>query len=281
MSSSWLTTNFVEQIHKAHLKGVPTAAHVAALSNATLAGLVEYGCLRRTYPGLPTLPKAVTESGLGRQLNRITSEIGLRVEGESERPTIDHKPREVEFVTVKDEEELLSEPIQMLAMRITQGMKQAGFSVKTANEFQGACFEMLANAIEHSNSPIPTLVAYHIRPNLASFVVADVGRGVFESLRENPDHQDVADHCEALRRAVKEKVSRHREARGNGFRPVFKALAENWGVLRFRSRKGCRTLDGMGVTEDQGTNHYPPELPGFQVSVTCRSTPLAPAFPVV
>lgn len=281
MASGWLTANFVEQIHKAHLKGIPVTGHVASLSQTTITGLIEYGCLKRSIPELPSLPPAVTNSPLGRELNRITSEIGLRVAGPSAPPSFDHAAREIEFVIVKDEESLLSEPVQMLAMRITQGMKQAGFSVKTANEFQGACYEMLSNAIEHSESPIPAVVGYHVRPSLASFIVADVGRGVCESLRENPAHQDVVDHCEAIRRAVKDKVTRHLENRGNGFRPVFKALAENWGLLRFRSRKGCRTVNGLGVTEDEGTHHYPPELPGFQVSVTCRSSGLAPDFPVI
>jgi hypothetical protein len=281
MASNWLTANFVEQVQKAHLKGKPVNLHVDALTNTTLAGLIEYGCLKRALPELPDLPPAITESVLGQELKTIVSEIGLRPTGPSVPPSIDHAPREIEFQTVADADELLSEPVQMMAMRITQRMKLTGFSKNTGDEFQGALFEMLANAIEHSRAPVPTVVGYHIRPGIASFVVADVGRGVYESLRENPDHRDTADHCEALRRAVRPGVSRHREARGNGFRPIFKALAENWGVLRFRSRKGCRTLSGLALNADLGTNHYPPELPGFQVAVTCGSAPGNRDFPVI
>ena len=277
----WLTANFVEQIQKAHSKKRPIAEHIANLSNATLAGLIEYGCLRRSFPDLPGLPPAITDSELGRELNRVASEIGLRSNGRSEPPSISHEPRELEFVVVRDEPDLLSDPVQMMFMRVTQATKQAGFSVQTANEFQGAFAEMIANAIEHSNSPIPIVVGYHIRPNIASFVVADVGRGVYDSLRENPDHQDVANHAEAIRRALQDGVSRYREPRGNGFRPIFRAMMNNWGVLRFRSGKGCLTMDGTGLTANQGVQHYPPDLPGFQVAVSCRSTDITSEIPVV
>jgi len=281
MTSSWLTSNFAEQIHKSHLKRRPVGNYVENLTDATLAGLIEYGCLKRALRDLPDLPPAITRSPLGRELNLIVSEIGVRSTGTSAPPSINHAAREIEFQTVRDEAELLSEPVQMMAMRITQQMKLAGFAKRTGNEFQAALFEMLANAIEHSQSAVPTLVGYHIRPGIASFVVADMGRGVFESLKENPDHRDMADHCEALRRAVRPTVSRYQRPRGNGFNPIFKALAGNWGVLRFRSRLGCRTLDGLGLNVDVGSSHYPPELPGFQVSVTCRATAVTPSHPVI
>jgi hypothetical protein len=278
MGSSWLTANYVEEIHKAHLKGRATAQHVAKLSEATLAGLVEYGCLRRAIPDLPALPDAVTQSPLGRQLLAIdingpdTNSIPI---------SLSHEPRVMEFVVVRDEDDLLSEPMEMLFMRVTQAAKQAGFSVSTANQFQAAMNEMLSNAVEHSSSPTPILAGYHVRPNIASFIVADMGRGVFDTLRENADHKDVADHCQAIRKALRDGVSRFRDTRGNGFRPIFQALLENWGILRFRSRKGCLTMNGTGLDASQGINHFPPELPGFQVAVTCQATGYQPDFPVV
>ena len=141
--------------------------------------------------------------------------------------------------------------------------------------------QSLADCWKYASTPHVPIWPYCIRDRVASFVVADMGRGVFSSLAENPSHRDMTDHCEALRRVIRPSVSRHRESRGNGFDPIFKALAGNWGFLRFRSRAGCRTLDGMGLNVDVGTNHYPPELPGFQVSVTCRCTETVPAHPVV
>jgi len=272
MASNWLTADLVEQIHKAHLRGKETHEHVAAFSNTTLAGLVEYGCLKRSIPDLPPLPDAVVRSPLGIELNRITSEIGLRSSGPSVPTGIDHAPREIEFAVVLNDQELLSDPIQLMFMRMAQTAKQSGFSVRTANELQAAMCEMVANAIEHANPPIPVLIGYHVRTNIASFIVADVGRGVYESLRENPDHRDlVNDHCEAIRKSLQDGVSRHRAIRGNGFRPIFRAIMENWGILRFRSRKGCVTMDGSELTVNRGVSHFPPELPGFQVAVTCRA----------
>jgi hypothetical protein len=150
METSWLTANFVEQIHKGHAKGRAVNRHIEALTDATLAGLIEYGCLRRTVPDLPSLPSAITHSALGRELNMIVSEIGLRATGRSVPPSTDHAPREIEFQTVTTENELLSEPVQMMAMRITQRMKGSQRApVMSFKEHFSRCSPMQSSTLRH------------------------------------------------------------------------------------------------------------------------------------
>jgi anti-sigma regulatory factor (Ser/Thr protein kinase) len=281
MSDAWLTADVVEQIHQAVLTGRETSTFVSKLTNATLTGITEYGCLRRLLPQLPSLPTAITNSPLGRSLSKVVSEIGLRTSGT--RPSISNspQPQEVEFVTVDGETEAVAEPMGMLYMRFTQATKAAGFPVQTANELQAAFNEMIENAVQHSNPPIPVLAGYQVRSGIAQFVVADVGRGVLDSLRENAAYAETKTDAEAVRLALHDGVSRFVDRGGFGFRPIFKAITEAWGTLRFRSGNGCLTMDGTGLDADQGTRHFPSQLPGFQVSVTCRMKNISVGIPLV
>jgi hypothetical protein len=264
-----LTARVVEEIQRAAADGRPVSAFISALHEATLAGLVEYGCLRRSVKGLPPLPPSIASSALGKALTEVVSEIGLRASGVTTAISVSHQPREVEFVTVKSESQLTSHPMKMFFMRFTQASKAANFPTKTANELQAAFMEMIDNAICHASSPIPVLAGYYVRPTISQFVVADVGRGVRDTLRENPKFSEIKNDAEAIQLALHDGVSRFEDRGGFGFLPIFKALAEAWGVLRFRSQEGCWTVDGQQVDADYGVRHFPPALPGFQVSVTC------------
>jgi hypothetical protein len=218
---------------------------------------------------LPQLPPSITCSVLGTALSEVVSEIGLRTSGVTLPISDSHLSREVEFVSVNSELELTSQPMEMFFMRFTQASKAANFSIKSSNELQAALREMIDNAICHSSSPIPVLAGYYLRPGVAQFVVADVGRGVRDTLQENPKFSGIKNDAEAIQLALHDGISRFANKGGFGFRPIFKALAEAWGVLRFRSREGCWTMDGQNFDADHGIRHFPPALPGFQVSVTC------------
>lgn len=266
----WLTADIAEQLHQACLNGRDVGPFVKTLTDATLTGLVEYGCLRRSVPQMPPLPTTIATSTLGRGLAQVVSEIGLRTSGPMHRTSTSHLPQSVEFTTIEGEAEATAEPMGMLYMRFTQAVKAAGFDVRTANELQAAFNEMIENGVQHSGAPIPVLAGYSVQQGVAQFIVADVGRGVLNSLRENPRFAGTQTSAEAVRLALHDGVSRFGDRGGFGFRPIFKALTAACGTLRFRSGNGCLTMDGTNLDADQGTQHFPPELPGFQVSVTCR-----------
>src|SRR5213078_530477 len=100
----------------------------------------------------------------------------------------------------------------------------------------GALAEVVDNVWEHSASDLPGLGAFHLQSRRATFVVADLGIGVLNSLRSNPRYRNLQTSKEALENAVKPGVSRLDEAgRGSGFGTVLRGLAELWGVLRLRS----------------------------------------------
>ena len=101
----------------------------------------------------------------------------------------------------------------------------------------GALGELKDNVFEHSGRPNSGLVAYGASTGAFEFVVADAGRGVLTSLRENPEFTHLADSGAALGVAVSDGASRHAHSTGHGYGigQLFRALAHNAADLRFRS----------------------------------------------
>jgi hypothetical protein len=126
------------------------------------------------------------------------------------------------------------------------------------------------------------LVGYAVEESMAVFSVADVGIGILTSLRSHPAYERIHLHKDAIRAALHDGTSRFGpNTRGLGFRQIFKALAAQWGYLRFRSGNGCVTLNGQALDADQGEETFPPDLPGFQVTVCCRTVaPSDPTAPI-
>ena len=101
----------------------------------------------------------------------------------------------------------------------------------------GALGELQDNVFEHSGRPDSGLVAYGATTGAFEFVVADAGRGVLASLRENPEFAHLADSGAALRVAASDGASRHAYSTGHGYGigQLFRALAHHAAELRFRS----------------------------------------------
>lgn len=101
----------------------------------------------------------------------------------------------------------------------------------------GALGELQDNVFEHSGQPESGLIAYGASDGAFEFVVADSGRGVLASLRENSDFAHLPDSGEALRAAISDGSSRHARSTGHGYGigQLFRALAHDAAELRFRS----------------------------------------------
>jgi hypothetical protein len=101
----------------------------------------------------------------------------------------------------------------------------------------GALGELQDNVFEHSGLPASGLIAYGASHGAFEFVVADAGRGILASLRENPEFEGLADSGAALRVAVSDGASRHARTTGHGYGigQLFRALAHHAAELRFRS----------------------------------------------
>jgi anti-sigma regulatory factor (Ser/Thr protein kinase) len=269
----WLTVELVEELQNLIEAPQTIQQVVAGLKGASLPGLLEYGCLRWSQGDgrLPLLPQAIWESDIGRALNEVRSELGLRAVGPPKQALkrLDIQP--VEFCTLHAETDMEASEWQEFVIRYERSTMGCGFSKAVAMKLHAALYELAENSIIHSAASTSALVGYRVLPGVSQFCIADVGIGVLESLRQCSDFSHLNTHIEGLRLALHDGVSRFGKGRGGlGFGHVFKSLAEQWGSLRFRSGEACITMDGNSLDADVGSEDFVPFRPGFQVTVCCR-----------
>lgn len=278
MDRTNLTVGLVETLQLMVQKGKSVDAIVQGLHTATLAGVVEYGCLRFTLKNsVPPLPAAILQTPLCDTLKVINSELGVSNQSPRKTPVKDVFPRSIEFTTIADESDTLEPAWENFLHRFERAAKSVGFTTDAALNLQSALHEMATNAAIHAQAPVPALIGYQATDCTAQFAVADVGRGVFASLTSNPKYAHLTEPVDAIHKALQTGVtSRVDDDGGFGFSTIFKALAEMWGQLRFRSGNGCITMDGTGLTVDKSLRQFPPPLLGFQVCVCCRTNETVP-----
>lgn len=146
-----------------------------------------------------------------------------------------------------------------------------GFSKEVSHALGGALWEMIDNVLQHSKQTAGTLpssvMAFDVREQEFSFVVADVGRGVVASLHENESWRGVTDYSEALRVIVEDHASRRPSGDpGLGFKRTIDALADV-GRLRVRSGDAYVSVEGSHASRVAAIGTRP-MLAGVQVSVT-------------
>ena len=140
----------------------------------------------------------------------------------------------------------------------------------------GALGELQDNVFEHSGRPDSGLVAYGASTGAFEFVVADAGRGVLASLRENPEFMHLANSGTALRVAASDGVSRHVHSTGHGYGigQLFRALANHAADLRFRSGDHALRIwgDAPSLTGQVELVHTA-WLDGLTITVRCAPGP--------
>lgn len=145
-------------------------------------------------------------------------------------------------------------------------------SSRTARALSAALHEMVDNVVEHAglgNEPLG-LVAYRLEEEGFRFAVADLGRGVLASLRENPSNAHITRDGEGLTAAVTAGASRRPGGRGTGFADLLRALADLDGLLFFRSGGARLRLDGRGRGDRVLAPSNTARMLGFQLSVCAR-----------
>lgn len=157
--------------------------------------------------------------------------------------------------------------------RADQAAQAAGFASRTAAEIMGAFGELQDNVFRHSLAYATGLIAYAITSEGFELVISDRGIGVLASLRSHPDHADLKDAGDGLRRALANGETRfgRDSGCGLGIGQIFRALANHDGDLRFRSDDHVLEVEGDSPTlQGQVEIRHKATLPGFTVSVLCR-----------
>ena len=280
---TWLTCELVEELQQAADAGQAVDCFVDPLHNTTLPALLDYGCARWHNPRLTAAPAPVFASPLGRALQEVRSELGLRTTGRQKQPprTVTSSAHEFFVLEGGDSPTTEQDWLEFL-VRFRQSVKSVGFDFEKAKRITAALGEMADNATVHANAPVGVLVGYHVIDGAAVCCVADVGIGVLASLTSHEAYRHVQSHKEAVRLALRRGVTRYGPGQGGlGFYNVFKALAAMSGTLRFRSGEGCVTMEGTDFEADKGEESYVIFRPGFQVTICCRTSGGNDPFPLV
>ena len=102
------------------------------------------------------------------------------------------------------------------------------------------CFyEMLDNVLTHSGKELGTVITRYNAPNhRLSFLIADDGMGIRQSLSENEKYKNISEE-EALQECIKDSVT---DGKGMGFGLYSSALLARDAGLRFEIRSGEHSL---------------------------------------
>lgn len=121
-------------------------------------------------------------------------------------------------------------------MRVSAAIKNSGFDTRTKQAIMATFGEFRSNVIEHAGRNDGVLVAFHSYLTSFELVIADRGRGVLDSIKEIPAHENLNDVGQALKLTVTDGVSRHNDPqRGHGFSHLFEGLANRFNHIRLRS----------------------------------------------
>jgi len=242
----------------------------------TLGAALELACARKRFQKEQDTEALAILMGWS-QRQPVLEEAASALRHRGIRPVsnevIHGQPPPLEICSAPLEEQMKDYQWRMFQDRFSRSLKANGFGPSLAKALSKAMEEMTDNVIQHSGvdkyHQANGVIGFHTASRCMTFAVADVGRGVLESLKTNPKWQMLHNSADALAASVHQSAtSRLEETRGEGFRVVLNALADLNGHLRFRSGSGSFILDGRGEHRE-AIKGYVPEMGGFQLSVTC------------
>lgn len=160
-------------------------------------------------------------------------------------------------------------PFTLFEERFKSALRQRGTSSSVAHALVGAFAEMASNAAEHAAAPIPPIASFETSAEGWRFSVTDVGCGVIESLKRNPEYAAVSDGRTALPLAMQHGVSgTGKPGRGTGFTTLFKSLIDRSCTVRLRSAGVAAACTATSPTAATLAFLVLPPRAGFHVAVS-------------
>lgn len=161
----------------------------------------------------------------------------------------------------------------LFEQRFRRSLVGNGFTTEAANMFALAFHEMIDNTYQHSRTeqtPAPSVAAYHVSMGYFAFSVADLGGGFLASLSSSPQWKNLASDQEAVLAVIHQSASRRFEqGEGQGFKLLFKALADRGASLRIRSQSTIAQVEATAEGR-RAVIHKGGPTSGSHISVCCR-----------
>lgn len=265
LAPHYLTFDFVDDFAIAAERGRDLRELVVDVGDGIeLGALIELYYLQRARPGIPDLIAPIRTT--------LAATIRRAVNGTSFRPAYarDRRIAVVRPGPRNDPEAALH--LKHFYVSAQRAAELSRFPKRLAQGLVGAIAELEDNIHDHSRRPRTGLVAYRsVEQGVFEFVVGDAGIGVLRSLRESGYYPRLADSGDAMRVALTDGGTRHgpQSGHGLGFRPLFNALANRHGNLRFRSGDHVLLISGKNPSLARAVIAQRAATPGFVVSVTC------------
>lgn len=151
-------------------------------------------------------------------------------------------------------------------MSVGSALNSRAFGDRIKNGVIAMLQEFRTNVHQHANGSDGCLAAFHANTTSFEVLVADRGRGVVQSLKENPEYADLDHAGEALRLAITDGVSRHTDPRrGRGFNELFLGLANRVSHIRLRSGDHALEVIRQDNQPPIESISVKPEIPGLFV----------------
>jgi hypothetical protein len=156
--------------------------------------------------------------------------------------------------------------VEMFNERFKDSLRRNGMGREPAMLCAAAFKEMIDNAREHAGATLSPVAGYSVSDAGWVFVVSDLGRGVPDSMRSNPNYARLNDQ-DAFQFALQPGVS-SKGGRGYGFAAVFKSLIDRACALRFRTATVAAHWQGTNPVEHQLDMTAMPGRKGFHLEVS-------------
>ena len=157
--------------------------------------------------------------------------------------------------------------VETLNERFRDRLRRAGASIQGAMLCAAAFKEMIDNSHEHAAAATLPVAGYVVTLDRWAFVVSDVGRGVPDTMRFNPNYAGLSDQ-DAFQFALQPGISSKGTDRGFGFATVFKALVDRSCRLRFRTATVAAHWEGENPVDSQLDLTSMPARKGFHIEVS-------------
>jgi hypothetical protein len=264
MGRGELTFEVVDDLVAAHARGKLTGSPEARFAPVRVGPLVELA-----FEGNGGRYGPLLESGWLDSLTQADLRSGLRG---ARNVWLDQMQHRGFLRTVFDPMQVRDDPERTRFLMAARTSAEAvGFSGATAQSLAAAIREMESNVHEHSGQAATGIIVFQARPSDFEFVVADGGIGILATLREAPEFRHLSNPGRALHAALQEGVSRYGRGvdHGNGFRDLFRGLADLNADLRFRSGDHALTISGRPDLRHAVLAQKAP-FQGFLASARCR-----------
>ena len=177
---AWLTCELAEELQQATSTGQKIESFVKSLQHATLPALLEYGCAKWYSKDLPPIPQVIRDSTVGRALQEVRSDLGLRSSGPQKTPPRSIDSRDCEFYVLEGSDSpTTNDQWFEFLVRLRQSIKNVGFDMNAAKGISAAFGEMADNATIHSDAPVGVLVGYQVVAGAVVCCVAAASRPFF------------------------------------------------------------------------------------------------------